>query len=82
MNGEVYNFADLPCDLDRENRRFRGGSDTEVVLEACEAWGVERAVSKFIVMFAFAFWTCTLGASLWFATASASSRSTGAAQAG
>ena len=56
MNGEVYNFADLPCDLDRENRRFRGGSDTEVVLEACEAWGVERAVSKFIVMFAFAFW--------------------------
>ena len=55
-NGEVYNFADIRRDLEAENRRFRGGSDTEVVLEACEAWGVERAVSKFIGMFAFAFW--------------------------
>ena len=55
-NDEVYNFADLRRDLEAENRRFRGGSDTEVVLEACEAWGVERAVSKFIGMFAFAFW--------------------------
>ena len=55
-NGEVYNFADIRRDLEAENRRFRGGSDTEVVLEACEAWGMERAVSKFIGMFAFAFW--------------------------
>ena len=55
-NGEVYNFADIRRELEAENRQFRGGSDTEVVLEACEAWGVERAVSKFIGMFAFAFW--------------------------
>ena len=81
-NDEVYNFADLRRDLEAENRRFRGGSDTEVVLEACEAWGVERAVWSARCRSSSACspspsGTCTLGASLWSATASASSRSTG-----
>ena len=33
---------------------YRGHSDTEILLEACEAWGVERTLPHLIGMFAFA----------------------------
>ncbi|MEK9971556.1 MAG: asparagine synthase (glutamine-hydrolyzing), partial [Ferrovibrio sp.] len=53
-NGEIFNAADVARDLPSIN--WRGTSDTEVLLEACVAWGVEKAVSRFIGMFAFALW--------------------------
>lgn len=55
-NGEVYNASTLRDRLVAEGRTFRGTSDTEVIVEACDAWGVEEAVSQFIGMFAFALW--------------------------
>ncbi len=55
-NGEVYNFADVRAELEGFGIAFRGHSDTEVLLEACELWGVKQAVSKFIGMFSFVIW--------------------------
>jgi asparagine synthase (glutamine-hydrolysing) len=52
-NGELYNFRDLHRDLYAAGVRFRGRTDTEVVLEAIALWGVE-ALNRFDGMFALA----------------------------
>jgi asparagine synthase (glutamine-hydrolysing) len=54
FNGEIYNFKQLKARLVALGFQFKGGSDTEVILAAFEAWGVEAALVDFVGMFSIA----------------------------
>jgi asparagine synthase (glutamine-hydrolysing) len=41
FNGEIYNFREVRRELENLGRRFRSNSDTEVILQAYEAWGAD-----------------------------------------
>ena len=56
FNGEIYNFADLRRGFEARGHRFRGNSDTEVMLAAFESYGIEGALKRFSGMFAAGIW--------------------------
>lgn len=55
-NGEIYNYKEVEEKLRRENKlkALNGSSDTEVLLEALEAYGVKEGISLCKGMFAIA----------------------------
>jgi asparagine synthase (glutamine-hydrolysing) len=56
FNGEIYNYRALRAELERAGCRFRGNTDTEVLLEALELWGIAVSLERARGMFAFALW--------------------------
>jgi len=58
-NGEIYNHKALRRELEQEGCRFRGHSDTEVLLEAIARWGLGPTLDRLNGMFAFAVWDRT-----------------------
>ena len=58
-NGEIYNHSHLKNKLISEfgsNILWKGRSDTEVLINAIEFWGIEKTLKKIKGMFAFAVW--------------------------
>ncbi len=55
FNGEIYNYRDLKCSLERAGHVFETRSDTETILHAYEQYG-DDCVDHLRGMFSFAIW--------------------------
>ena len=55
-NGEIYNFPALRRELEADGVAFRGHSDTEVIVEGCDRWGVGPTIERLNGMFALVLW--------------------------
>jgi asparagine synthase (glutamine-hydrolysing) len=55
FNGEIYNYKELKEELCQFGTKFSTNSDTEVILNAWEKWGIDTP-QKLRGMFAFAIW--------------------------
>lgn len=55
FNGEIYNFLELRRELEQLGQQFISHSDTEVILKAYSAWGIDT-LTRLRGMFAFCIW--------------------------
>lgn len=53
FNGEIYNFITLKKELQSLGSSFLSNSDTEILLQGYEMWGIEKLLQKIDGMFAF-----------------------------
>lgn len=58
LNGEIYNHLELRATLQAQGSApaWRGHSDTETLLAAFAAWGMEKTLQAAVGMFALALW--------------------------
>lgn len=56
FNGEIYNYKSIKKDISGQKKYvgFRGSSDSEVLLEAFELWGIKETLKRIMGMFAVA----------------------------
>lgn len=55
FNGEIYNYIELREELKSLGYNFKTGSDTEVIVNAYQHWGVD-CLNRFNGMWSFALW--------------------------
>ncbi|MBK2110037.1 asparagine synthase (glutamine-hydrolyzing) [Francisella tularensis] len=55
FNGEIYNYLSVKKELinDYPDLHFKSNSDTEILVNAIELWGIDKTLEKCIGMFAF-----------------------------
>jgi asparagine synthase (glutamine-hydrolysing) len=57
FNGEIYNYRSIQDELSQRGElKLTSTSDTEILLLAIEAWGIEKTLRKINGMLAFALW--------------------------
>jgi asparagine synthase (glutamine-hydrolysing) len=56
FNGEIYNYLDFRSELEKLGHKFKGTSDTEILLGAIEQWGLKETLENANGMFAIALW--------------------------
>ncbi|MDA7476494.1 asparagine synthase (glutamine-hydrolyzing) [Candidatus Pelagibacter ubique] len=57
-NGEIYNYLKIRKELEMNNANIKwiGNSDTEILLESIDFWGIEPTLQKIQGMYAFGIW--------------------------
>jgi asparagine synthase (glutamine-hydrolysing) len=56
FNGAIYNFRNLRSELAAKGYEFKSQTDTEVLLNGYEAWGIDGLVARIRGMFALGLW--------------------------